>query len=97
MVLKLLFYDKSKNNVAWWNRLWDRFNKIQNRQWTVVIVGGAHYKDASVEFKFTYLDGKLVADQKSVNEIVWIFVLEQLNTEKFIVNGIDYTNQLKNR
>lgn len=95
MVLKLIFYSKVKNNTAWWDRLYDRFNKIKDRKWT--LHGGGKLGEDTAEFTFKYPDGTLIKDQKSVNEIVWIFVIEQINVDKFIVNGNDVTKQLKNR
>ena len=96
MLLKLEFYDKSKNTEAWWNRLWDRFNTIKDKTWTVT--GGGCYGQPSVEFKFTYKsDGKLLNDQKAINEVVWIFVLEQINVQSFYLNGKDITKPLQQR
>ena len=95
MVLKLTFYNKQKNNELWWNRLWDRFNKSTNRIWTVK--GGCLYGSESAEFEFKHLDGTDINDQHSVNEIIWIFVMEQLNIKQFFINGVDVTNDLTHR
>jgi hypothetical protein len=95
MVLKLEFYNRKRNNEAWWNRVWDRVNQTENRQW--VVHGGSAYGEPSTEFKFTYADGKPISDQVSVNQVVWCFVINQINVSKFYLNGNDVTAQLQQR
>jgi isopentenyl phosphate kinase len=95
MVLKLEFYNRKRNNEAWWNRVWDRVNQTEKRQW--VVHGGGPYGDPSVEFTFTYPDGKPINDQLSINQVVWCFVINQINVSKFYLNGKDVTAQLQQR
>jgi len=95
MVLKLKFYDRSKNNEAWWNRLWDRYNQNGDKQWKVM--GGCPYNSSEVTFTFTYANGKGIKDQASIDQVVWIFVLEQINVDTFYVNGKDATSIFRNR
>lgn len=101
MVLKLVFFDKTKYNESWFNRLFDRVAKMPDRKWKVK--GGSAYGSDSVEFDFSMNDGTLIEKQvpqvaqKLFNEIVWCFVLEQINVEKFIVDGKDMTQMLIHR
>ena len=101
MVLKLVFFDKTKYNQAWLDRLLDRVGRIKDRAW--IVEGGAALGSPEIEFKFKMKDGseitsqhKLIA-QKVYNQIVMAFVLEQINVERFIADGNDMTQQLMHR
>lgn len=101
MLLKLVFFDKTKYNQTWINRLFDRVSKLKDRQWKVS--GGSPYGSPSVEFDFKLDNGTRIEEmapidaQRLFNEIVWCFVLEQINVEKFFVDGTDLTQQLTHR
>jgi len=95
MVLKLVFYDKTKNNAEWWDRLFDRIGKVQDRRW--IISGGGKFGEPQAEFTFMLEDGSKISDQQIVNEIVWCFMIEQINTESFYLDGKEITELLKNR
>jgi hypothetical protein len=95
MVIKLEFYNPKKNNQLWWDRLMDRVNGVKNRTWTIKGGCGLHAKDC--EFTVLNSDGSVIADQKTVSEITWCFFIEQLNVNRFYVDGKDVTSILSNR
>lgn len=96
MELKIVFYDKKKNNAAWWNRLYDRIAKFNGkRKWKAT--GGAAYGSPEVVFALSYEDGSKIEDQESVNQIIWCFFIEQLNVAEFYIDKVEVTNTLKYR
>jgi len=93
--ITLQFFNPSKNNELWWNRLIDRLKTVKSRKWAVT--GGVEYGNRVVTFLFDNVDGVTKLDQEDVNQIVWIFILEQINIDRFIIDGTDVTKTFTHR
>lgn len=95
--IKLTFFDTKKNNAEWWDRLFDRINSAQNRSWLVSISDSSQYGSSYALFNIIMKDGNIKMSQNIINEIVYVFIIDQLNIEKIEVNDQDVTNQLNHR
>ena len=90
MTITLQFVNADKNNTIWWNRLFDKIEKIEPRNWNVT---GGSINCLSATFSFTMKDGSDVP-QLYANQIFDIFITNQLFIDKFIVNNKDITPEL---
>jgi hypothetical protein len=97
MVIKLEFFNLKKNNLEWWNKLFDRIPPFEKRTWEVV-TGGCKFGDQYASFKIIDKETKVSPKkQDQYNEIIEIFFLDLLNIEKFYIDGVDVSKAIKNR
>jgi hypothetical protein len=96
MIIKLEFYDPKKNNATWWNKLFDRIPKSEDRDW-VISSGGCKYGTPSVEFDVWFKKKPKKDMQSIMNEVVLHLVLEQTNVQRVVVDGNDLTKTIVHR